>query len=105
MTSGVEIKNLEEIYQKGQLQLQHQKPSPHTNSFDIQFSTRKLNLINNITRGSVSSKELASNESGCSASAQNLSGESSFLQSECCSNTTHTDVKIQSDDQVWLKFC
>ncbi|KAF3440501.1 hypothetical protein FNV43_RR18785 [Rhamnella rubrinervis] len=100
MTSGVSINSREEIYQTGQLQLQYRKPSPHFNNLDIHFNTKKRNLLNNITRESISSKELASNESGCSANAQNLPGESSFPQSGCCSYTTHSDVQMQSDDQV-----
>lgn len=100
MTRGVSINTWEEIYQTGQPQRQYRKPSPHTNNLDVHFNTKRLNFLNNITRGSISSKELASNESGCLANAQNLPGESSFPQSGHCSNTTHTDLQMQSDDQV-----
>lgn len=104
MTSGVAIKSWEEIYKIGQLQVKYKRPSPHTDNFDLQFNTRKLNFMNNFTRESISSKELASNESGYSVDARNLPGESSFPQSERCLETPHADMQMQSDDQVGLSF-
>lgn len=99
MMHGVAIETWEENFQTRKVQLQYQKPSFHPNNFNIQFDTRNLNYMNNITRGSIFSEELASNESGI-AHAQNLPGESSFVQSRGCLKSTHTDVQIQSDDQV-----
>ncbi|XP_015890994.1 ubiquitin carboxyl-terminal hydrolase 27 isoform X2 [Ziziphus jujuba] len=103
MMHGVAIETWEENFQTRKVQLQYQKPSFHPNNFNIQFDTRNLNYMNNITRGSIFSEELASNESGI-AHAQNLPGESSFVQSRGCLKSTHTDVQIQSDDQVPLSF-
>lgn len=97
MTNDVARKTWEENFQTRKAQLQYQKPSSHTNNFNIQFSTRNLNYMNNITRGSILSEESASNESGNTEHA-------CFAQRRGCLKSTHTDVQMQLDDQVGCSF-